>query len=177
MVCFFFPSLFPSFLFLFFSQANTRSDTSEVRKSKESRLALHPPSLRSIKPSSRLSTSGGRWPSSAGTYCSLTTRWYSKGIGLERGYPREFDPINSPCAITTTIVTPYHERQAFALTRFRPGNTRRGHDARKRSRYFEMMYMSRRWRVWWSITHLWNIESVINEIRRDIRQTTWAFVI
>lgn len=118
MACSFPPFSHPFFLFPFFSG---QYEKWHFRGQEEQREPTRPPpSLRSIKPSSRLSTSGGRWPSSTGTYCSLTTRWYSKGIGLGRGYPRGFDPTNSSDAITTAIVTPYRARKLLPSYDFDP---------------------------------------------------------
>lgn len=106
--------------FFSFSLRSIREVTLQRSGRAKSRLVLRSPSFRPIKLSSRLSTSGGKWPSSAGTYCSLTTRWYSKGIGLGRGYPCGFNPTNSPDTITIAIVTPYHDRELLRLRDFGP---------------------------------------------------------
>lgn len=86
----------------------------------KSRLALRPPSLRPIKPSSRLSTSGGRWPSSPGTYYSLTTRWYSKGIGLKRGTRLDLIRQIRPTRSRPSLWRPYHDRKLLRLRDFGP---------------------------------------------------------
>lgn len=110
----------PFFLFLFFSQVNTRSDTSEVRKSKESRLILRPPSLRSIKPSVSFVYLGRQ----VTQFCRNVLLSNDSAV-LERYRAWGEDTrVNSTRQIrtrfTTTIVTLYHDCELLRLRDFDP---------------------------------------------------------
>ena len=129
--------LFPPLSFFFsFSLRSIREVTLQRSGRAKSWLVLRPSSLRPIKLSSRLSTSGGRWPSSAGTY------WLSNdSVVLEKYLP------GGENTRVDKFVRHDHSRHCNIVSRSRAlrlcnfgRNTRQRHDTHKGSHNFKRVY-------------------------------------
>lgn len=123
--------------FLFFSEVNTRSVTSEVRKSKEPGSA----SASTLSPFHKALVSFVYLGRQVTQFCRNVLLSNDSTV-LERYQPGARIPAwirpdkfarhdrDRHCDAVSRL-------RAFTLTRFQPGNTQRRHDARKRSHNFE----------------------------------------
>jgi len=146
MVCSFFASLS-----LFFSEVNTRSDTSEVRKSKE---PVRPPST--LSPSYKALVSFVYLGRQVTQFCRNVL--LSNSAVLERYRPEARIPAwIRPDTITAAIVTPCHDRELLRLRDFAPITRDENMSLVKRA------IISRRYPPvrWWSIIS--GIENVIKK--------------